>query len=178
MENTTTLRYTRTRPWMEPIASLLPLWLLSFAIMAEGFPRPPVSVELGIAFVILATLISLLLVWKRPTNVVLVIYSLIPYTFLFLFDEITTTYKSPFIFLSALILTAGALAFHSSRSWPVRILVLLLAAVMTLFLAANAAENFWGMAADLGYVECFPDYSGCAPLSADAAPWWRLFFSP
>jgi hypothetical protein len=32
-----------------PLVVLLPLWLLSLSIMAEGFPRPPISIQLAIA---------------------------------------------------------------------------------------------------------------------------------
>jgi hypothetical protein len=44
-------------------------------------------------------------------------------------------------------------------------------------LANNAAGNYWQMVGDLGYVECMPDFTGCASLTGNETPWWVLFFS-
>lgn len=94
------------------------------------------------------------------------------------FDEISTTYKTPFIFACTLILTVGAVAYqYAHLPRPLRWLILLFAAFLTLFAAGHVAGNFWQMASDLGYEMCFPDYTGCAPLTGAETPWWLLFFS-
>jgi hypothetical protein len=92
------------------LLSLLPLWLISLAITGEGFPSPPLSFELGKWLIALALPLGLLMLWKRWLSAALFLYSLAPLTFLFIFDEISTTYKTPFILLSTLILTLGVLA--------------------------------------------------------------------
>jgi hypothetical protein len=177
MEDTTTLRHNPRLIWVEAFLSLLPLWLISLAITGEGFPSPPLSFELGKWLIALALPLGLLMLWKRWLSAALFLYSLAPLTFLFIFDEISTTYKTPFILLSTLILTLGVLAFHGCRTQKQRILVLSVALAITWFFASNATFRFWEMTDQLGYVECFPDYTGCAPLPDDATPWWRLFFS-
>jgi hypothetical protein len=163
---------------MAILATLLPLWLLSVAIMTEGFPRPPISIELAITSFVLAITISILLLWKRWMTIELLLYSLFPFLLLSSFDEISTTYKTPFIILCALLLTAGIVGYQRSRSVRWRWLILLAATVVTLVMAWHAAFSFWHMAEDLGYVRCFPDYQGCAPLTGRETPWWILFFSP
>jgi hypothetical protein len=159
------------------LASLLPLWLLSIAIMVEGFPPPPISVELAYTSFILAISVSIVLLWKRWMTVELILYSLVPFILLGTFDEISTTYKTPFIFLCTLILTAGIVGYHSFRSAQWRWLILLPAAGVTLMMASHAAEGFWQMASDLGYGACFPDAHGCAPLTGQETPWLILFFN-
>ena len=177
MEIAGKIRLAKSHPWILVLASLLPLWLLSLAVMAEGFPKPPLPIELAFGAFLLAILTGVILLGIRWITAELLLYSLSPLAFLFAFDEITTTIKTPFIILSALILTAGILFYHRTRSGPRRWLVLTIAIVITLFLAGNAADNFWSLHADLGIGECFMDAAGCPPLPADATPWWKLFFS-
>ena len=167
------------RSWGTILASLLPLWLLSLVIMVEGFPRPPISGEAAIASFVVAIAVSVVLLWNRWMTIELVLYSLFPFLLLATFDEISTTYKTPFIILCALILTVGVVVYQSSRLPRLsRGLVLLGVAVVTFVMAWHATFNFWGMVGDLGYVECFPDATGCAPLTGQETPWWVLFFSP
>lgn len=177
MESVKEIRWADPRSWSTALASLLPLWLLSFAIMAEGFPRPPISIELAITSFVLAISVSIVLLWKRWMTVELILYSLVPLVLLITFDEISTTYKSPFIVLCTLILTAGIVDYQRNRSARWRWLILLSAAVVTLVMAWHATSSFWHMAGDLGYKECFPDAAGCAPLTGQETPWWVLFFS-
>jgi hypothetical protein len=177
MENLKDIRWAEPAPWIMTLGSLLPLWLLSFVIMAEGFPRPPISSQVTIASFVTAIVASIVLVWKRWMTAELLLYSLFPFVLLSAFDEISTTYKTPFIVLCALILTAGAVVYQSIRlprqvRWP----ILLAAAAVMLFAAAHAAAGFWNMASDLGYEQCFPDAYGCAPLTGQETPWWVLFF--
>ena len=103
MENVREIRRENPRSWCITLASLFPLWSISFAVMAEGFPRPPISVELAKFAFILAVVVSILLLWKRWMTVELVFYSHLPFYLLYAFDEISTTYKTPFIVLCTLI---------------------------------------------------------------------------
>lgn len=170
------IRWFSEKSWLGTLASLLPLWLFSLAITVEGFPNPPISVELGITSFVLAIAVSLVLLWKwwLPFDVLLL--SLIPFILLVKFDEVSTSYKTPFILLCALILSIGFVGAQRSGSVTVRWLILLVAGVAVLALSSNAVQNYWQMASELGYVNCFPDAHGCAPLSGNEAPWWVLFF--
>ena len=163
--------------WRKTVFSLLPLWLLSIAVMAEGLPSPPIPIGLAYVSLVLAVLVSVLLVWKGWMSLVLILYSLIPFVYLMIFDEISTTYKTPFVVLSSLLLSAGVIGYqHSRQNWA-GWLILISVAIVTLLMASNAANNFWEMSADLGYQECFPDAYDCAPLAGRGNPWWILFFS-
>ncbi len=172
-------RRTTLSPWRVIIASLLPLWLVSIAIMAEGFPRPPISPEVAVVTFVIAGAVSLLLMWQGELTLELLAYSLFPFILPSIFDEISTAYKTPFIILCAIILTAGVFVYH--RSYATRLgrgLMLLAIAGAVFVMAWHAALNFWEMASSLGYVRCFPDAHGCAPLTGHATPWWILFFRP
>ena len=178
METIKKLRYVNEDSWLATFASLLPLWLWSLAISVEGFPSPPIPVEVGIAFFWLAIPVSIVLLWKQwlPPDVLLV--SLVPFVFVFNFDEISTRYKTPFILFCALILSIGVILAQRSGSLTVRWLLLLFVAVAVLVLSLNAAQNYWHMAGELGHFgfDCFPDAFGCPSIPEDATPWWSLFF--
>jgi hypothetical protein len=179
IQNVAEDRQTNPRPWRVTLVSLLPLWLLSIAVMAEGFPSPPISIGLAKILLVFAIAISIVLLWKNWMTVELLLYSgFFPFLFLYAFDEISTTYKTPFIIACALILTAGAIGYHRSR-WHrlVRALLLLLTATAAYVIAWNATLNYWQMAADLDYVRCFPDAHGCVPLTGQETPWWVLFLT-
>jgi len=178
METIRKIRWLSEDSWLATLASLLPLWLWSLAVTVEGFPKPPIPVELGIASFWLAIALSIVLVWKRwlPPDVLLI--SLIPFVFMFNFDEISTRYKTPFILFCALILSIGMVIAQRSGSLTVRWLLLLFVAVAVLVLSSNAAQNYWNMVDELGPFEfgCFPDAYGCPPLTGNETPWWVLFF--
>ena len=159
-------------------AGLLPLWLVALAITVEGFPRPPISLPVAVLALALAIGISLLALWKRWMTVDLVLVSFFPLALLGPFDEISTAYKTPFILLCALVLTAGILLYQRSQTVRWRWLILLAAAGVTWLLAWHAALNYWQMVADLGYERCLPDAAGCAPLAGRGSPWWALFLAP
>ena len=163
--------------WMATLATLLPFWLLSFAVMSEGFPRPLLSRELTVTVFILSIVVSLLLLWRGWLEVDILVYSFLPIFLMFTFDEISTTYKSPFLLLCGLILSAGMIGAKRSSSITVRWLILLSVAVTTLVLASHAAQNYWHMAGDFCGA-CFPDGQGDPPLTGNEAPWWVLFFNP
>ena len=178
MESIKKLQWFPEDSWLATLASLLPLWLLSLAVSVEGFPKPPIPVEMGIASFLLAIAVSIVLLWKRwlPPDVLLV--SLLPFLLVFNFDEISTRYKTPFILLCALILSIGMVIAQRSDSLTVRWLSLLFVTVAVLVLSSNAARNYWHMAGELGPFEfgCFPDAYGCPPLTGNETPWWILFF--
>ena len=169
--------WTMEDSWIAILASLLPLWLLSVAVMGEGFPKP-VSIEWAIAAFILAIASSIVLLWKGWLEIDIILYSLFPFILLFMFEEISTTYKSPFILLCALILSIGIIGAKRSNSVTVRWLILLLLAVTTWVLASRAAQNYWQMFDGLDFpFGCFPGTQDC-PLPANLSPWWVLFFRP
>lgn len=177
MEDVKEIQMAPPLSWRTTLASLLPLWLLTISIMVEGFPQPPIPIGLAVTSFVLAILVSIALLWKGWMKVELVLYSLLPFVFLFAFDEISTTYKSPFIVLCSLILTAGIVGYQRSRSAWLSWLIMLSASVATLVMASHAANSFWDMVADLGFEECFPDAEGCVSLTGQEIPWWVLFFS-
>jgi len=180
MEVIRKLRYINEDSWMASFISLLPLWLCSLAVTLEGFPRPPISLEIvAIASLWIVVPVSIVLLWKRWLHPDVLLVSLIPFLFVFKFDEISTRYKSPFILLCAIILSIGMLVAQRSGSLTVRWLLLLFVTVAVLVLSSNAAQNYWRMAIELGPFEfgCFPDASGCPPIPGDATPWWILFFN-
>jgi hypothetical protein len=177
-----TIEYIR---WADPplrkatLANLLPLWLVSFAIMGEGFPHP-ISGRLAITAFVLAIAVSIVLLWIRWLTPELLLYSFFPFIFLYMFDEISTSYKTPLILLCALFLTTGIVGYQLSLnkdSLGLGWLILLLVAIATWFFASHAVQNYWQMTSDLGYVDCMPDFQGCAPLTGNETPWWVLFLS-
>lgn len=162
--------------WSKILASLFPLWLTAIAVTAEGFPRPPVSIETAITCVVLAVVISMLLLWQRWVTIELVLYSFIPLAYVVILDEISTAYKTPFILLCTLVLSMGLVVYQGNRGTWWRVLVLLAAAAIGLGLAWHAAASYWQMTSALGYTRCFPGAVGCPALGDQARPWWALFF--
>lgn len=155
---------------------LLPAWLVTVAVMAEGFPRPWVTREAALVSLAAAVLLSGWLLVSRRASLMLVAYSFTPLFLAWLFDEISTRYKTPYLVLSALVLSVGILASFQARRAMWRWFILGIAVALALGLAWNGTLHFWHMAADLGYVRCFPDAYGCAPLDGEAVSPWRLFF--
>lgn len=178
MQITHASRWMAPRAWPRILAGLLPIWLWSLAITVEGFPRPPISVEAAIAACVIAALVSFGLLWIGWMTSELLVYSLVPFLLVFGFDEISTTYKTPFIFACALILSVGVWIYQGSAiaRWG-RGVILLAVAGVTLAMAWHAAGNFWELTDTLGYTRCFPDAHGCAPLTGQELPWWAVFFS-
>ena len=174
------IRWADPPLWKATLANLLPLWLLSIAITTEGFPKPPVPISLAVTAFVLAIASAIALLWLRWLTPELLLYSLFPFVILVTFDEISTSFKTPFILLCALILSAGIIGYQRSRPRSVGLswLILFLVLIVTWALASHAIQNYWQMVSDLGYVECMPDYQGCAPLTGTETPWWILFFGP
>lgn len=171
-----TIDWRAPSPWVKTAATLLPLWLVALAVMAEGFPAPPVSIEAASIFFLLAIALSILLLWQRWMQVELLLYTFLPLAFVYGFDEISTAYKTPFILLCTLVLSMGLVIYQGHRGTWWRVWVLLAAAAVALGLAWHAAASYWQMTGALGYTRCFPGAVGCPPLGDQAKPWWTLFF--
>jgi len=177
MENEKEIRRSNPRPWGVTLASLLPLWLLSYAVSAEGFPPSRLPFEIYYVSFAAALILAVVLLFKGWLPVELLLFSALPYYLLYVFDEISRAYKTPFILMCALILSAGGAAYQRSRAPRlVRVVFLLIAAGAMLAMAWHASMSFWHMTDDLGYVRCFPDYTGCPPLTGSETPWWELFW--
>lgn len=165
--------------WPAALVSLFPLWLVTMAVMAEGFPRPPISPGMAVTALLLALALSIFLLWKVWLTFELLLYSLFPFTLLFLFDEISTRYKTPFILFCALLLTIGILGYQRSMhrdSVKAAWLILLVVFIGTWFLASHAADNYWQLAGEYCGA-CFPDGQGDPAFTGSEPPWWVLFFS-
>ncbi|HET8669798.1 MAG TPA: hypothetical protein VFM05_03980, partial [Candidatus Saccharimonadales bacterium] len=65
METIKKVHWETSDSWIAILVSLLPLWLLSIAIMVEGFPRPPISPEFAVSALALAMAVSIALLWRR-----------------------------------------------------------------------------------------------------------------
>jgi hypothetical protein len=130
-------------------------------------------------FFLLSIAVMILLLWIRWFTFDLIFYSFFPIIPIFIFEEISPSYKTPFILLCTLLLTIGIVGYRFSLhkytlglGW----LILLVVFIGTWMLASNANQNYRQMVGDLGY-GCDPYKSGCpAPLPAKATPWWVLFF--
>jgi len=179
-ESRNVVRVSDRLPWLKTMAVLAPLWMLALASTAEGFPNPPLSGNQGLVLFYAAIAVVVLATLKFHTLIELPFITLIPLSYVFLFDEITTSYKTPFIFFCTLILSLGITAYHyftETRSLKVALPVLLAAAVLTFLAAGYATANFWAYTDSLGVEMCFLDYTGCPPLPADHPTWWSFFFS-
>jgi hypothetical protein len=192
MVTTQRIDWSTPSPWLKTVATLLPLWLVALAVMGEGFPAPPVSIEAASVFFLLAVALSILLLWQRWMTIELLLYTFLPLAFVFGFDEISTAYKSPFILLCTLVLSVGLIGYqHSTTTWwrafagacqscqlskSWQLFILVAAAVVCLALAWHAMSNYWQVVAALNYGHCFPDAADCGQLAGHAPPWWALFF--
>ncbi len=163
--------------WATPLVSMSILWLLSFAIMKEGFPSLPIPTGLAFSSFFVAILISLIALWKSWAPVEMLAFSFFPLLLLPVFDEITTAYKTSFIILCAMIMTIG-LVLYQRLALPRLVggIILLGIVILTWLLAHHAAANFWHMSSELGVHECFLDAVGCPQLTGEETPWWVLFF--
>jgi hypothetical protein len=177
-ENRNVVPVSDRLPWLKTMAVLAPLWMIALATTAEGFPNPPISGNQGLVLFYAAIAVAILATFIFRTLIELPFITLIPLSYVFLFDEITTSYKTPFILFCTLILSLGIIAYHylaETRSLKVALLVLLAVVVLTYIAAGYAMANFWAYTDSLGIEMCFLDYSGCPPLPADHPAWWRFF---
>jgi hypothetical protein len=165
--------------WPATLTSLLLLWLFSLAVSSEGFPRPALSPAGAMTVLVLGLVISGVLLWRGWFTFELLLYSLFPFFFLVRLDEISTSYKTPFILLGALLLSIGVIVYHRSLSRSVGLawLILLLAYVTAWAFTLHAANNYWQMIGQLYFPpDCMPYAQDCPLLAGDETPWWILFF--
>ena len=164
--------------WIAILITLLPLWLFSVAILTEGFPEPPISLTLALVAFVLAIAIGIVLVSVRWLKLDLILYSLFPLVLLYIFDEVATSYKTPFILVCALILSLGVVSAQRSNSEKMRWRIWLVVNIVVWVLASHALQAYWHMIDGLVFSDCFPYMRGCLPLAGTEVPWWVLFFSP
>lgn len=175
---------TRARPAPRltfPMAALahLPLWLVAVVATFEGFPKPPVSYETALACLAAAVLIVAIALWRRWMTLAHAVYSFFPMLLVGVYDEITTVYKTPFIFSSVAIAFLGSLIYQRlqdrrATAW----VVLVVAGLAAYVFAYHASFNFWNMTSALGIHQCFLDYTGCPALTGHETPWWQLAWMP
>jgi hypothetical protein len=89
METANEMRLVDRSSWS---ITLLPLWLFSFAIMVEGFPRSPIPLSLAIASFLSAIAVIVILWWNRNISLEFILYCGIPLWLLTTFDEIAVSY--------------------------------------------------------------------------------------
>ena len=172
------MEWTVQDSWIVILVTLLPLWFFSVAILAEGFPNPPIPLVPALIAFVLAIAIGILLVWNRWLKLDLILYSIFPLILLYVFDEIATGYKTPFILICVLILSCGVIVAQRSNSEKVRWRIWLIVNIIVWFLASHALQAYWQMIDGLAFGDCFPFTQGCVPLAGTAVPWWVLFFTP
>jgi hypothetical protein len=172
------IEWTVQDSWIATLTTLLPLWLLSVAILTEGFPDPPISLALALVAFVLAIGIGIVLVWVGWLKLDLILYSLFPLVLLYIFDEIATNYKTPFILVCALILSVGIVSAQRSSSEEIRWRIWLVINIVVWVLASHALQAYWHMIGNLVFDNCFPYMKGCLPLAGTEVPWWVLFFTP
>jgi len=179
METMKKTRWVSADSWIATLTCLLPLWLLSIAILVEGFPQPPIAPALAVPAFVLAIFILLVLLWRRWLTLDLLLFSLFPFILLYIFDEISTSYKTPFILLCALTLSIGIVSAQRSRSDKLRWRIWLVINIVTWIFASHALQAYWDMVdKDLVFGDCFPYTQACPPLAGKETSWWVLFFRP
>lgn len=174
MEHTSEIRLADQSSWSITIVSLLPLWLFSFAIMVEGFPRSPIPLSLAIASFLSAIAIVVILWWNGKISLEFILYCGIPLWLLATFDEIAVPYKNQYIITCTIILTIGAIGYLRSRAKWLRWLFLLIGAALTLAAAGAINRNYWDLVSEGGYGTCYP---GCLPPADQASPWWMVLYN-
>ena len=170
------MRWVDVGSWQATLASLLPLWLLSFA-MAMGWSQAYIPTELACVAFWLVPILGLLLIWKGWMTVDVLLYSLFPILLAFYVDEYSITYSIPLYLVCAVFLSIGIVGYHYSLyrdkvglAW----MILLLIFIVTWIFVNYTNQNYWQMAGDLGYNAC--DNDGCVPLTPTGTSWWVLFF--
>lgn len=177
-QNPKVLSASAQLPWAKTAAFLAALWMIALATTAEGFPSPLIPSNLATFLFFAGLVVAIVVAVRYMAFIELPIITLIPLLYIFEFDEITTTYKTPFIIFCTLILSLGLIAYHylaQTRSLKVALPVLLAAAVLAFLAGMVATLNFWQYTESLGVVRCFLDSTGCPPLPADHPAWWRFF---
>lgn len=164
-----------SRPcWVKTIVSLLPVWLISLSITVEGFPPPPITLPAATAAFVVALLLMVILVWKKWMRIEQALYSLFPLALIAVFDEIVTPYKTSFIFMCAILFSAGLIASRYARNTGERVVILGAALVLTLLIATRATANFWEVLSATGSSDGY--MTGRYPVEIPGYPWWKIFW--
>jgi len=144
--------------WRATLASLLPLWLFFFAFVDISVPSLEIMQIIGFYLILPVSIVFFL--WKGWMTFDLLLYSFLPITILFLFDEIDWSYRISILLFCTLILTVGIVGYQRSLnkdSVTLAWLSLLSAAVVTWIFASHAVQNYWQM--------------------GNETPWWVVIFS-
>jgi hypothetical protein len=162
--------------WQATLASLLPLWLLSLALVM-AFSQMDIPIGLLYIAFCLFPILSLVVIGTGWMTFDVLLYSLFPILLLFSLDETSMAYRITLILACTVFLSIGIVGYHISLNrdkiglaW----LILLLVFIATWFFASHANQNYWQMADALGYNAC--DNNGCVPLTPKGTSWWILFF--
>jgi hypothetical protein len=162
--------------WQATLASLLPLWLLSLAIVMA---YSDIDIPIGLLYIAfwLFPILSLVFIAKGWMTFEVLLYSLFPILLLFSLDEASMAYRITLILTCTVFLSIGIVGYHISLNrdkiglaW----LILLLVFIVTWFFASHANQNYWQVAGALGYNAC--DNDGCVSLTPKGTSWWILFF--
>jgi hypothetical protein len=152
--------------------------MVALAATAEGFPRPLFDMRAGVFLFCIGIATAFFLVLTSWVGPEMLLVSFVPVSFWMIFDEITTTYKTPFILLCTLILSLGVIAYHyfgENHYLKLALPILFASVVLTVFVAFHAAHNYWIYSDPIGM--CFYDYIKCPPLPANHPAWWSFFFN-
>lgn len=172
------MEWTVQDSWIAILVTLLPLWLLSVAVLTEGFPNPPIPLVPALIAFVLAIAIGIFLAWVKWLKIDLILYLIFPLVLFYIFDEIATSYKTPFILVCTLILSVGVVSAQRSNSEKIRWRIWLVINIVVWVLASHAIQAYWHMIDNLVFDDCFPYTQGCLPLAGTEVPWWVLFFTP
>lgn len=173
METTYTKNNLHERRLPRVLLTQLPLWLFTATVSIEGFPPPGLPLWAGITAFALGVLIILYLAWRRALDASM-FAMMLPFVLMVFFDEVTTSYKTPFLLVSTAVVSASILFYQKAEDRKWRALILLAGVIVAILLASHAKDVFWSLFSDR-YIHCFPD---CLPVSGVDTPWWKLFFNP
>jgi len=157
------------------LSNLLPLWLFSITITVEGFPDPPIILRVAFACFGVGCLIFIALIFKKWIPLEISLLSFFPFILLYDFDEISTSYKTPFILGCAFFLSLGIVSYHIiNKSRLIQLGILFAPIVITTLAAYNGSQGFWDLTSELGVERCFLDAYGCPKLTGNEMPWWQM----
>lgn len=172
METTYTTNNVRERRLPAILLTQLPLWLFTATVSIEGSPPPGLPLWAGITAFALGVLIILYLAWRRELDASM-FAMMMPFVLTAFFDEVTTSYKTPFLLVSTAVVSASILLYQKSKDRKWRALILLAGVIVSILLASHAKNAFW----DLFTVRYTTDFT-TLPVSGVDTPWWKLYFNP
>lgn len=173
METTHATDQTRERKLPVMLLTQLPLWLFTATVSVEGFPPPGLPLWAGITAFALGVLIILYLAWKRELDASM-FAMMVPFGLMVFLDEVTTSYKTPFLLVSTAVTALSIFAYQKLENHRGRGLVLLAGVIVSIWLASHAKSVYWDLFSER-YTRCYPD---CLPVSGLDLSWWKLYFNP